>query len=182
MNPLLVINSIVERLRQSAPLGQGIVAGEFPQTENEYVQQGLLHPTIRVLYVGSTFSESKTMGGIGQDETMSVLVIVQSKTLYDQHNGCLAMIANVLRFLVGFTPVGCRKMTLKNTMLESNNLQLGWWEYQISFEVPTTIVEDHEEEVTVNISQITAEVSLIDANGGPNVDKIIVVPNEINAE
>lgn len=179
MNIRCAIDSIIARLQQGWIEGRVIVR-HFAETENEH-HRAFVEPRVQVLYVKSTFSDPIDTGIGGHDETMQLLVVVQSRQMYEQETGVLDLVSRVKMLLLGFRPEGCRKMRLKDCQIQPDPDGFpGYWTYQLSFDVDTTVVEHVEEERVPLIQQINGLGDLPVPEGGTITVSEFIAPDPNN--
>lgn len=106
----------------------------------------LSHPNgaILISYAGSTFGEVRPSGAITQARTLSVVLTVMSRNLYNDF-GAITLLDNLRLSLVGFRPPSCSECYLKEEHFDEQ--ESGIWVYQLVIETQTMQVQQCEQAV-----------------------------------
>jgi len=158
----------VSRLQQLEPLGVFVTA--IYEAEIEAEETNAPHPAeipcIKVLYAGSQFEPQQSVGVVSQQETLTVLVVVEASKMYQLVLGAMYLVGTVKKMLVGYQVEGCNRLTVKSVTFEPDpDGFAGYWTYHMTFECTALVVQYLEEDTSPLITQITGNMDTIDTDG-----------------
>lgn len=135
MNIRTIENSIIDKLKTSFP--EVLVEG-FPEKPSEFI---LLHSigALLVHYQGSSYTNSKSLGCIIQDNKKEFSVTIVTRNLR-ANQGAYEYLDKVKSVLTGFQIDECTMlMPTKDFFISENS---GIWQYGINFVLTTSNIQD----------------------------------------
>lgn len=136
-------NDIITRLQpltvDAGPFkGYDIVPA--PETETEF-KQPFTKARVTVMLIGSKFGPIRATDLVSQDEVLTWLFIIESKTLR-QVSGIYEVATNLKRKLLGFRPSWCERMIAGELTIQERDAQSALYTYNLTFTCKTLAVEE----------------------------------------
>lgn len=171
MNYETLQNEIITRLQPFTTVGVSVV--RLPENNDELTRVVPKNAKLTVIYAGSEYGKTLSVGKIAQDEEIFMQILIESSSLYGSL-GVYNLILLVKKALTGFSPSGCKPMqAVRNHTIgspEAHRIE-SMWQYNVVFSTTGFHIDDF----TEDLSNILKKITYVDI---PDGETTIVPPEE----